>query len=155
MTGQGRGNWEARPALRLLALALLVVGAIVIAGCGGSDSSDPDTASAESAQEKNEAQETEQVKAELADLKESGEVVDCGAQVFVNKQVFCGFAKNMRHAYYVEVVTGGGKAIGLHPPDGIDYRVYCSGTVPHRCTGFKDDGGGIKPLNGALIFFSP
>ncbi len=86
---------------------------------------------------------------------EEGDFVDCGGQVFVNKRSFCAFAKNMRHAYYAEVVSGPGKVIGLHPAANNDFRVHCTGTVPHRCTDFKYDGTGIPPLKGALIFFSP
>lgn len=136
-------------ALGLIALALCL-GAI---GCGDSDSNsgttaaEPDTSAQETAEER----ETRQVKQEL----EQGDFVACGSQVFVNKKSLCPFATNMRHAYYVEVVSGAGKVVGYHPAAGQDYRVYCTGTVPHRCTGFKNDDGGIEPLQGALIFFSP
>lgn len=135
-------------ALALLALALCL-GAI---GCGDSNSSGGTTAAEpdSSAQEAKEDRESQQVKEEL----EQGNFVACGGQVFVNKKSICTFAKNMRHAYYVEVVSGSGKAIGYHPADKKDYRVFCTGTVPHRCTGFKNEGG-IEPLQGALIFFSP
>lgn len=144
---------RSRLALRFLGMLVLLGLCAIVAGCGDSDSSS--TVAAEpnrpSAQEKQQERETQQVKQELKE----GDFVDCGGQVFVNKRSFCTFAKNMRNAYYVEVVSGPGKAIGLHPPTGKDYRVHCTGTVPHRCTGFKDDGGGIEPLKGALIFFSP
>jgi hypothetical protein len=148
---QGQSH-RSRLGLWLLgALALLGVCAI-LSGCG-SDSETTVTAEQNqpSAAEKREDQENREVKRELA----KGDFVDCGGQVFVNKRIFCTFAKNMRTAYYSEVVSGPGKAVGLHPPAGRDYRVFCTGTVPHRCTGFKDDGGGIKPLKGVLIFFSP
>jgi hypothetical protein len=124
----------------------------VMLGCGGSDSGGETVEeNLPSAEEKREEQENQQAKREL----EEGDYVDCGGQVFVNKKTFCTFAKNMHNAYYVEVVSGGGKAVGLYPKAGKDYRVYCSGTVPHKCTGFKDDGLGIEPLQGAVIFFSP
>jgi hypothetical protein len=146
-----------RSRLRPLSLlALLVLGALLL-GCGDSGSSDGNTGAGvtENAQEAREAEEELEVRAELKELKGKGLVVDCGSQVFANKRSICGFAKNMRHAYYTEVIGGSGKAIGLDPRAGKDFRVYCSGTVPHRCTGFKDDGLGIESLDGALIFFSP
>lgn len=143
---------RSRSVFRLLSTLLLIALCAALVGCGDSDSSgEAAESSGPTAAEQREAKETQQVKQELKE----GNFVDCGSQVFVNKKIFCGFAKNMRHAYYAEVVGGPGKVVGLHPPDGKDYRVYCSGTVPHRCTGFKDDGRGIEPLQGALIFFSP
>lgn len=137
---------------RLLGALLLLVLCVALLGCGDSDSSgETSEQDSQAAQEKREEQETKQVKQELAE----GDFVDCGGQIFVNKKTFCVFAKHMRWAYYSEVVSGAGKAIGLYPKDGKDYRVYCSGTVPHKCTGFKYEGSGIEPLKGAVIFFSP
>jgi hypothetical protein len=138
-------------ALYLCALGLLAL-CLGLLGCGDSDSSGGTTAEDRpTAQQTQEERENQQVKRELKE----GDFVSCGSQVFVNKQSLCAFAKNMRHAYYVEVVGGSGKVIGYHPADQQDYRVFCTGTVPHRCTGFKDEGEGIEPLQGALIFFSP
>jgi hypothetical protein len=142
--------------IRLLSLLALLAMCALLLGCGDSDSSgDTAAAGTEDAQEVREAKEEREVKAELADLKAKGLVVDCGNQVFANKQSICTFAENMHHAYYSEVVGGSGKAIGFDPGAEKDFRVFCSGTVPHKCTGFKDDGGGIESFDGALIFFSP
>ncbi len=145
-----------RRRLRLLSLLALMGLCALLLGCGDSDSSgDTAAGSTENAQEEREAKEEREVKAELADLKAKGLVIDCGGHVFANKQSICTFAKNMRHAYYVEVIAGSGKAIGFDPGAEQDFRVFCSGTVPHKCTGFKDDGQGIESLDGALIFFAP
>jgi hypothetical protein len=143
--------------IQLLSLLALLALCAALLGCGDSDSSSETTAAGgtEDAQVVREAREEQEVKAELKDLKAKGLVVDCGTQVFANKQSICTFAKNMRHAYYTEVVGGSGKAVGYDPGAEKDFRVFCSGTVPHKCTGFKDDGGGIEGLDGALIFFSP
>lgn len=143
-----------RLSLRLFALGALLCLCLASFGCGSS--SEPSSAEVarqerESARDAREERKSQAVKREL----ESGDFVDCGGQVFANKQSLCTFAKNVKNAYYVEVVAGTGKAVGLHPPAGKDFRVLCTGTVPHRCTGFKDDGGGIEPLKGGLIFFSP
>jgi len=137
-------------------LALLALGAL-LPGCGGSDSTGESTAASgtENAQEAREVQEEQEVETELKNLRAKDLVVDCGSQVFANKQSICTFARNMRHAYYSEVVGGSGKAVGYDPGAEKDFRVFCSGTVPHKCTGFKDEGGGIESLDGALIFFSP
>lgn len=131
-------------------VVLLALGAVML-GCGSSDSGAETAEQNRQAEEKRQAEETSQVKQELKD----GNYVPCGEQVFVNKKVFCTFARNMHQAYYVEVVSGSGKAVGYHPPAKKDFRVFCSGTVPHKCTGFKDDGQGIEPMKGAVIFFSP
>jgi hypothetical protein len=141
------------PVFRLLGTLMLIGLCAVILGCGSGSDSSGETVEENlpSAEEKREEQENQQAKREL----EEGDYVDCGGQVFVNKKTFCTFAKNMHKAYYVEVVSGGGKVVGLYPKAGQDYRVYCSGTIPHKCTGFKDDGAGIEPLHGAVIFFSP
>ena len=137
---------------QLLGVVALLCLVALLSGCGGSDSSSEDEAGqAREAAAAREEQETQKVKEEL----ENGDFVDCGGQVFVNKRSLCTFAKNMRHAYYVEVVSGSGKAIGYHPLAKQDFRVYCTGTVPHKCTGFEDDGGGIESLKGGVIFFSP
>ena len=139
--------------LLLSAVSALLCLCLVSTGCG--DDSEPASEEArverEDAREAREEKESQAVKKEL----DSGDFIACGSQTFVNKRSFCTFAKNMRNAYYVEVGSGPGKAVGLHPPAKQDYRVYCTGTVPHRCTGFKDEGEGIEPLKGALIFFSP
>lgn len=145
---------SSRLVFRLLGTLMLLGLCAVILGCGGDSASSSETVEENlpSAEEKREEQENQQAEKELNE----GDFVDCGGQVFVNKKTYCTFAKNMHKAYYVEVVSGGGKAIGLHPPEKKDYQVYCSGTVPHKCTGFKDDGsGGIPPLHGVVIFFSP
>ena len=147
------GNGRRRPhfAINLLSLIVLAALCAVLLGCGSSDSGAETAEQARQAEEQRQAQETEQVKQEL----KQGHFVACGEQVFVNKKTFCTFARNMHQAYYVEVVSGNGKAVGYHPPAKKDFRVYCTGTIPHKCTGFKDDGGGIEPLHGAVIFFSP
>ena len=130
----------------------VLLGLAILAGCGGSDSSAGVTAQNQlSAREKQEDQESRQVRQELA----TGDFFDCGGRVFVNKRSLCAFAKNMQSSYYGNVVSGPAKVNGYHPADKKDYRVFCTGTVPHRCTGFKDDGQAWKPLKGALIFFSP
>lgn len=139
-------------AIGLLSTIALLGLCAALLGCGSSDSG---TETAEqnrlAAQQKQEDRENRQAEKEL---KES-DFVHCGGQIYVNKKTFCQFARNMHKAYYVEVISGGGKVVGLYPKAGQDYRVYCSGTVPHKCTGFKDDGQGIEPLHGAVIFFSP
>jgi hypothetical protein len=147
------GDRGRRPQFAItLSIAIVLLGlCAVLLGCGSSDSAAETAEQAGQAEERQEAQENRQVRKELGE----GNFVDCGAHVFVNKKTFCTFAKNMQQAYYVEVVGGSGKAVGYYPRGGQDYRVYCSGTVPHKCTGFKDDGRGIEPLKGAVIFFSP
>ncbi|HEU4462894.1 MAG TPA: hypothetical protein VFR75_09910 [Solirubrobacterales bacterium] len=143
---------EARSALRLLAVGALLCLCLVPAGCGDSDSSgeearpDPDAA-----REAREERENREVAKEL----ENGDFVHCSRKVYANEQSLCTFAEYIEESYYTEIVAGPGKPIGFHPPAEQDYRVFCSGTVPHKCTGFKDDGAGIEPLEGAVIFFSP
>ena len=89
-----------------------------------------------------------------AELK-AGDYVSCGGEVFVSKASLCTFAHNVQESYYTEIEVGWGKPIGFQPPAEQDYRVLCSGTIPHKCTSFKEDGPGIEPLPGGVIFFSP
>lgn len=137
---------------------LLVVGALlclVLAayGCGSSDSTNSEAArqDREAAQATQEERESQQVERELED----GDFVHCGRKVYASEKSLCTFARNVEQAYYTEVVAGEGKAVGYHPPAKQDYRVLCSGTVPHRCTSFKDNEPGIESLPGGVIFFSP
>jgi hypothetical protein len=148
---ENRGRHPQR-AFTLLSLVVLAGLCAALLGCGSSDTN-TETAeqSSPTAAQKQEDQENRQAAKELKE----GDYVHCHGQVYANKKTYCQFAINMHRAYYVEVVSGGGKVVGLYPKAGQDYRVYCSGTVPHKCTGFKDDGLGIEPLKGAVIFFSP
>lgn len=142
---------------RLSTAAVLVGICAALLGCGSDDGgSEPSPAEAarqarEAARDAREERESREVEKEL----KAGDYISCGGEVFVNKRSLCTFAKNVQSAYYTEVQVGWGKALGLEPAAEKDYRVLCSGTVPHKCTGFKDDGGGIEPLQGAVIFFSP
>src|SRR6476660_418479 len=114
-------------AIALLSSVLLLSLCAALLGCGSSDSGAETTEQTRQAEQQRQEQETRQVKQELKE----GDYVDCGEQVFVNKKTFCTFARNMHQAYYVEVVSGGGKVVGYYPRGGQDYRVYCTGTVPH------------------------
>ena len=134
--------------------AVVVLGlCLVVIGCGSSSapSGEEVRQEREAAQEAREERESQEVKREL----ETGDFVDCGGQVFVDRKSLCTFAKNVQGSYYTEVVAGWGKPIGLHPPAEQDYRVLCSGSVPHKCTPFKDDSPGIESLESGTIFFSP
>lgn len=144
---------------RLLAAAVLLGLCLALLGCGSdSGSADPSPAEAarqerEAARDAREERESQAMKKEL----EAGDYISCGEQVFVNKASLCTFAKNIQSAYYTEVQVGWGKPLGLEPKAEKDFRVLCSGTVPHKCTTFKDDGRGIEPLpdKSAVFFFSP
>lgn len=141
-----------RVVLRLLAAGAVLCLCFVALGCGSSESTGEEArVEREDAREAREERESQAVEREL----KAGDFVKCGAQTFANKRSLCTFAKNVRAAYYVEVVAGSGKAIGYHPPAEQDYRVLCSGTVPHKCTGFKNNEPGIESLKGGVIFFSP
>jgi hypothetical protein len=141
----------------LLALLALCLGAL---GCGSSEPSAAEIrlAHAEEIRQEHEAardarEERENRKTE-AELK-AGDYVSCGGEVFASKASLCTFAHNVQEAYYTEVQVGRGKPIGFQPSAEQDYRVLCSGTVPHKCTSFKDDAPGIEPLPSGVIFFSP
>jgi hypothetical protein len=147
------------PSLRLLgalALACLLLGSFALAGCGGSDSSDETAGDSQAATQ--EQQENQQAQKELDELK-GKELTKCKTsigQLYANERAGCEFAENVKNAYYTEVVSGSGKTLGIHPRTGTDFMLHCSGTVPHKCTGYKDDGkSGIPPLKGGLIFFTP
>lgn len=138
--------------LQLLVAGVLLCLCLALAGCGSSESSGEEVRQdREAAREAREERENHEAAQEL----ENGDFVSCGSKVYANKQSICTFARNVEESYYTEITAGPGKPIGFHPPAEQDYRVFCSGTVPHKCTGFKDDGGGIEPLKGGVIFFSP
>lgn len=132
-------------------LICLILGTVSVAGCGSSDSSEADAQ--ETAEEAKKARETRQVKAELEEMK--GSLKDCGAHVYAKDPATCVFAKNIQNGYYGEVASGSGPALGFHPKKENSLRLYCTGTVPHKCTGFKVEGNGIPSLKGAVVFFSP
>jgi hypothetical protein len=141
---------------RLLTAAVLLGLCLAMLGCGDSDSAEPSPAE-QARQEREadrEAREERENQAAEQELK-AGDYLSCGGQLFVNKRSLCTFARNVQNAYYTEVQVGWGKAVGYEPHAKQDYRVLCSGTVPHKCTGFKDDSGGIEPLKGGVFFFSP
>lgn len=142
---------------RLLSAAILLGLCLALLGCGSdSDSSEPSPAEA-ARQEREAAREAREERENLAVEKElkAGDYVSCGGQLFVNKRSLCTFGRNVQNAYYTEVQVGSGKAVGYEPAAKKDFRLLCSGTVPHKCTGFKEDGPGIEPLKGGVIFFSP
>lgn len=141
-----------RLAQRLLVAGILLSLCFAAFGCGGSDSNSEEARQErEAIQEAQEERESQKVKREL----ENGNFVHCGRKVYASEKSLCTFALNVEQSYYTEIVAGPGKPIGFHPPAEQDYRVLCSGTVPHKCTTFKDDGGGIEPLPSGVIFFSP
>lgn len=147
-----------------LSAASLLVGVVALLGlclalpgCGG-DSAGPSAAEAarqerEAARDAREERESQAAEKEL----KAGDYTGCGGQVFVNERSLCAFAKNVKNAYYVEVQVGTGKVVGYEPGAEQDYRALCSGTVPHKCTSFKEDGSDIEPLpdKSAVFFFSP
>ncbi|HEU4739939.1 MAG TPA: hypothetical protein VFS54_12790 [Solirubrobacterales bacterium] len=138
--------------LRLLVAGALLCLCLVAFGCGSSDSnSEENRQEREAAQTTKEERESREVEREL----ESSAFVHCGRKVYASEKSLCTFALNVEQAYYTEVVAGEGKAVGYHPPAKQDYRVLCSGTVPHRCTTFKNDENGIESLPSGVIFFSP
>src|SRR5690349_10810487 len=122
-----RAGGRRRFAIALLGLIALIALCSVQLGCGGSNSGADSAAQPVHPEEEREAQENRQVRQELKD----GDFVDCGGHVYVNRKTFCAYAKNMQSAYYVEVVSGSGKPLGFYPRGGKDFRVFCSGTVPH------------------------
>lgn len=146
-------------ACRLLSAIALLGLCLALLGCGSdSDSGGPSPAEAarqerEAARDAREERESQAAKQEL----EAGDYIGCGGQVFVNEKALCTFAKNVKNAYYVEVQVGSGKVVGYEPDAEQDYRALCSGTVPHKCTSFKEDASGIEPLpdKSAVFFFSP
>ena len=142
---------------RVLAAAVLLVLCLALLGCG-ENSSEPSSAEAarqarDTAREAQEERESQAVKREL----EAGDYVSCGGQVFVNKRSLCTFAQNGKSAYYTEVAAGPGTTVGYEPHAEQDFRVLCTGTVPHKCTTFKEDERGIEPLpdKRAVFYFSP
>jgi len=141
------------PVVRSVAAVAVLGLCLVLIGCGDSSSSSGEEVrqEREAALEAREEREGREVKREL----EASDFVDCGGQVFADRQSLCAFAKNVQNAYYTEVVAGPGKTIGLHPPAEKDYRVLCSGSVPHKCVPFKNDSPGIESLPSGTIFFSP
>jgi hypothetical protein len=146
----------ARAFLRLMVVGALLAPCLVPLGCGSDSGAEPSGAEKarqerEAVREAREEQENQAAKQEL----ESGDYVSCGGQVFVSKRSLCTYARNVQNAYYTEVQVGQGKTLGYEPHAEQDYRVLCSGSIPHKCTGFKDDGGGIEPLKSGVIFFSP
>jgi hypothetical protein len=140
---------------RLLTAAVLLGLCLALLGCG-SDS--PEPSSSEAARQEREAvreaREERENRAMEQELK-AGDYVSCGGKLFANKRSLCTFGRNVQNAYYVEVQVGRGKAVGYEPAAEQDYTLLCSGTIPHKCTGFKEDGNGIEPLKGGVIFFSP
>jgi hypothetical protein len=137
---------------RFAATTVLLVLCLSLLGCGSSKPSTEEVRQEhETAKEASEERESRKVAREL----KTGDYVSCGRKVYASRQSLCTFARNVELSYYTEIVAGEGKPIGYHPPAKQDYRVLCSGTVPHRCTSFKDDGPGIEPLPSGVIFFSP
>jgi len=141
-----------RSALRLTWFIALLTLCVVAIGCGSSGSGG-ETArqEQEAARDAREARESRRVELEL----KNGDFVRCGGKVFASAESLCTYARNVQNAYYTEVIAGRGETIGFQPPAKQDYAVICSGTVPHRCTGFKEDGVGIETLPSGTIFFSP
>jgi hypothetical protein len=141
-----------RLALRLLVAGGLLCLCLAAFGCGSSDSNSEETRQErEATQASQEERESKKVEREL----ENGDFVHCGRKVYASAKSLCTFALNVEQSYYTEIVAGPGKPIGYHPPAKQDYRVFCNGTVPHKCTTFKFDGNGIEPLPSGVIFFSP
>jgi hypothetical protein len=137
---------------RFAAMTVLPILCLGLVGCGNSEPSAEEVRQEhETAKEAREERESREVAREL----KTGDFVSCGRKVYASRQSLCTFARNVELSYYTEIVAGEGKPIGYHPPAKQDYRVLCSGTVPHKCTSFKDDGLGIEPLPSGIIFFSP
>jgi len=137
---------------RFAAAAVLLALCLGLAGCGSSEPSAEEVRQEhETAKEAREGRESHEVAQEL----KTGDYVHCGRKVYASRRSLCTFARNVELSYYTEIVAGQGKPIGYHPPAKQDYRVLCSGTVPHRCTGFKGDEPGIESLPSGVIFFSP
>lgn len=138
--------------LRIAATTVLLVLCVGLLGCGSSEPSAEEVRQEnETAKEAREERESQQVAREL----KTGDFVHCGRKVYASRQSLCTFARNVELSYYTEIVAGEGKPIGFHPPAKQDYRVLCSGTVPHRCASFKNDEPGIESLPSGVIFFSP
>lgn len=137
---------------RFAAAMVSLVLCLGLLGCGSSEPSAEEVRQDnETAKEAREERESQQVAREL----KTGDFVSCGRKVYASRQSLCTFARNVELSYYTEIVAGEGKPIGYHPPAKQDYRVLCSGTVPHRCTSFKGNEPGIESLPSGVIFFSP
>lgn len=143
--------------LRPLAATALLALCLTLFACGGDSSSSGPSPEEQARQEREsvrEAREERENQAMEEELK-AGDYISCGGKLFVSKRSLCTFGRNVQHAYYSEVAVGRGKAIGYEPQADQDYRVLCSGTVPHKCTGFKGNDPGIESLKSGVIFFSP
>jgi hypothetical protein len=145
---------EAPLAARLSGLGAVLGICLAIFGCG---SSEPDAEAAR--QEREAVHEVQQRREdrEMARQLRTGDFVGCGRQLFVTSRSLCAYARNVQNVYYAEVVAGAGTVTAFYPAAHRDYRVRCTGSTPHRCSGYEDGGKDeeIESLGAGLIFFSP
>lgn len=155
-----------RPSSRLplvfIAVALATLG-LALAGCGdsGASSEEIEAARKEGAVKAHQAERIREIQKELKALRKNGGSAkgaaaaatgspapegsaaaggsgNCGGSLSANSVTTCGFAENVRDAYFAEVGSGSGAVVAYSPTTGQSYSMYCSAGSPHECTGGND-----------------
>lgn len=144
---------------KLLGLATIVLASLVLASCGGSDTSqdDLDRARTEGAKEAKQQAKIEQIEHQIKHLKhgDNGQPLPttsssgsstvsgsgssgCGGSLSAGPNTTCAFAENVESQYYREIGSGSGTVVAYSPVTGETYSMYCTAGTPHACTGGND-----------------
>jgi len=148
--------WQV-PTVALSALAAL---SLVLTACGDSGASQDELEAArkQGAAKAQQQAKIHQIETELKNLKKgkagtpsdgvspapegapatSASPGNCGGSLSANEHTTCGFAENVKDAYYEEIGSGSGTVYAYSPTTGETYSMYCTAGSPHACTGGND-----------------
>lgn len=149
-----------RRSFKSLFVLLAAASLLALAGCGDSGASKDEIREAREAGAKKarEQEKIRQIQKELKALRKkngggqsgpaSGSVSpapesvsgsgNCGGDLSANENTTCGFAENVRDAYYAEIGSGSGTVVAWSPTTEQYYEMYCTAGSPHECTGGND-----------------
>lgn len=139
----------------LFSLGVMLALGVLGSGCGGSGASQDelDRARKQGAAKARQQAKIRQIQTELRELRGgagggsgpshaptpapagSASPHNCGAELSANQNTTCGFAANVRDAYYRDVGSGSGTVTAWSPSTQRYYDMYCTAGSPHECTG--------------------